>query len=1071
MENLHKIHGYLNYYRNLYFTRSILRGILMFLILILASGLLILLTDLAIHFSGFFLKFVKYLFWTFSFVAFFFFIFRPLLFWIFNIGPYNKLWVAKKIGTHDSAINDRLVNILELENQRGNQSLIAASLQQKIRSVDLSQFNSFFSFKNLLQHFIGFLLLFGIAIIFYLFSPEEIKYASSRIFPLGEQNTKLPYDIKLLNEDLSVDKGANFTLNLKISGHIKPEVLKIKHGSSTNILTDSSSHYSYTFKNVQDNIQFSIFNQEFNSQLYTLQCIPVPVLQNISIQISPPAYTGLERQSLSGSGNFTFPYGSNVLWNVDTYDTDSLMILLNELRPMVQSNDNFSHEQRLLQELDYAFVPINAQQTKRDTLRFKAQMIPDQYPKISLYRSQVDVLGEYVFQGQIQDDYGFHRFHFVIEANDTTIKTDIPLLGKNLNQEFSYGGQLEDYNNIIQNQKVEIYLLLSDNDPFYPYKKVKSNSLFAQLPDEKKVEAIEQEKVNELKNKLDFGKEILDKISKEQRSLRKKLLNKDLGKWERKQLANQIENANKEINQLQKQVNQLREELKKFQNKDLNKDLVQKKLELEKMLKKLMDEELEKLMDELKKLQDELLKNQEPNTDNFEYSMENLQKELDRNLEMLKRYEVEKDQQQVIDKLKELSKKLNNPDSLIQKEGEQTDSLKKEMQETFEKHEQNLEKNKELSAPYDLEDFKQQKRDINKKSENWNQDQDLQNSESNPSEELNQLANEMMMNMQSAKRKQQGEDATMIRQLLETLLQFSYQQESLIEKFNNRGVHNFNQLRREQVGLKERFSTAEDSLQALMERNSMVASAIGNQIGTIETHFQKIRGTFKQERFTSISIHQQRIMQSTNELILMLNESLDNMNSSMSGQGGQKSGKKTKPGMGGLKKQQQSFKDALQKMIDELKKGSQSGKGKQGMSKQLSKMLSQQEKMQKLLQQLMQSGGVGQQSKQILKEINRMVDQNIDDILKRDIDDNMLKRQQRIMTRMLEAEKAEEEREKEKKRESEKPNNYEISNPDEKYEYKRDRNSKKGILYKQDLPLKYFFQRKYDKYLNEIEKY
>jgi len=192
----------------------------------------------------------------------------------------------------------------------------------------------------------------------------------------------------------------------------------------------------------------------------------------------------------------------------------------------------------------------------------------------------------------------------------------------------------------------------------------------------------------------------------------------------------------------------------------------------------------------------------------------------------------------------------------------------------------------------------------------------------------------------------------------------------------------------------------------------------------------------------------------------------------MSGKGSQsKSGKKSKPGMGGMKKQQQSFKDALQKMIDELKKGSKSGKGKKGMSKQLSKMLGQQEKMQQLIQQLMQSGGVGQQSKQLLKEINKMVDQNIDDIIHRNISDNMLKRQQQILNRMLEAEKAEQEREKEKKRKSEAPNNFKLSNPNEKLEYKRDSISRKGILYKQELPLKYFFQRKYDKYLNEIEKY
>ncbi|WP_462281212.1 hypothetical protein, partial [Salinivirga cyanobacteriivorans] len=594
---------------------------------------------------------------------------------------------------------------------------------------------------------------------------------------------------------------------------------------------------------------------------------------------------------------------------------------------------------------------------------------------------------------------------------------------------------------------------------------------YVKLPDKNQLRAEEQKKVTNLQDKLKLGKDILEQVNKERQNLRKKLLSKDLGKWERKQLAQQIQNSSQEINKLQKQVNELREELKNIQEHSANNKLVEKKRQLEKMLDKLMDEELEKLMDELEKLQNELLNDKEIKTDEIDYSFDELEKELDRNLEMLKRYEIEKNQREVIDDLKKLSKKFENVDSLLNKQGNQTDSLKKDLEKTFDKHKENLKKNKELSSPLDLKEFAEEKQKIQKKTDQIQQDQDLNSEENNPSEDLEKLANQMQMNMQMAMQKQQGEDATMIRELLENLLRFSYKQEQLIEQFNNRQVYNFNNLRRTQSQLKAQFAVSKDSLHALMSRNAMVASSIGNQLESINTHFKAIDDEFQKERFRSIAVHQQKIMQSTNELILMLNESLNNM-SSMSGKGSQnKSGKKSKPGMGGMKKQQQSFKDALQKMIDELKKGSKSGKGKKGMSKQLSKMLGQQEKMQQLIQQLMQSGGVGQQSKKLLKEINKMVDQNIDDIIHRNISDNMLRRQQQILNRMLEAEKAEQEREKEKKRKSEAPNNFKLSNPNEKLEYKKDSKSRKGILYKQELPLKYFFQRKYDKYLNEIEKY
>ena len=1071
MKNISTIHTYLNHYRNLFFARMLLKGILVVVILFFILGLLLLLADLAIHFSSSFLNLIRTLFTLYLLGLVFYYLLRPLVLWIFNMGIYNKMWIARKIGESDSEIDDKLINILELEKLDKDNNLVTASLEQKIGHVNLNKFISFFSFKTLLNHFLGFLFIVLITVVFYALSPNEVLYSTSRILPIQNRNSQAPYSITVVNSQLKVNKGSDFNLKVKVEGAIIPDKLKLKYGGTDHLFLDSSNVFSYKFRNLRNDITFQIFNDEYESETYTLNVLPVPIIQRISISIVPPTYTNLETESVKGTGSFTFPYGSTIKWEIDTYDTDSLVLNYNSECAMIKEKDKFLYDSLLTNASEYELIPMNYEQQDVDTLRFNTRVIPDQYPAINLSQQKTSLFGEFYFSGKIQDDYGFKDFHIVFKNADTTFKNIIPLQGNNLNQEFSYGGQLKDFPFIGRGSDVEIYLVLRDNDPFAPYKKVKTRSIYVKLPDKNELRAEEQKKVTKLQDKLQLGKDILEQVNKERQNLRKKLLNKDLSKWERKQLAQQIQNSSQEINKLQKQVNELREELKNIQEHSANKQLVEKKRQLEKMLDKLMDDELEKLMDELEKLQKELLNDKEIKSDKIDYSFEELENELDRNLEMLKRYEIEKNQREVIDELNELSKKFENVDSLLNKEGNQTDSLKQDLDKSFKKHKENLKKNKELSSPLDLKEFSEEKQKIQEKTDQLQQDQDLNNEENNPSEDLEKLSKQMQMNMQMAMQKQQGEDATMIRELLENLLSFSYKQEQLIDQFKNRQVYNFNKLRRTQSGLKAQFSVSKDSLHALMNRNAMVASAIGNQLESIDTHFKAIDNEFQKERFRSIAVHQQKIMQSTNELILMLNESLDNMNS-MSGKGSQsKSGKKSKPGMGGMKKQQQSFKDALQKMIDELKKGSKSGKGKKGMSKQLSKMLGQQEKMQQLIQQLMQSGGVGQQSKQLLKEINKKVDQNIDDIIHKNINDNMLKRQQQILNRMLEAEKAEQEREKEKKRKSEAPNNFKLSNPKEKLEYKKDSKSRKGILYKQELPLKYFFQRKYDKYLNEIEKY
>ena len=268
-------------------------------------------------------------------------------------------------------------------------------------------------------------------------------------------------------------------------------------------------------------------------------------------------------------------------------------------------------------------------------------------------------------------------------------------------------------------------------------------------------------------------------------------------------------------------------------------------------------------------------------------------------------------------------------------------------------------------------------------------------------------------------------------------------------------------MKRNQIHLNERFTVIEDSLQMLMMRNIQLASFVGGQLKNINFHFSKISQTFSLDVYKSVNVHQKSIMKSVNDLVLMLQESLKDMNSNSSGNGGncKKSGKNKKPGMGAMKKKQESFKKSLQDMIDGLKDGEKGSKGKQGMSKQLSKMLSEQEKMQQMLQQLMQSGQVGQQTNEVLKEIGKLLDKNIDDIIRRNISDQMLNRQQSILNRMLEAEKAEQEREKDDKREAEKPNNFKISNPKDDLEYKEKINKQKGIIVKPNVQIKNLFKR------------
>jgi hypothetical protein len=137
--------------------------------------------------------------------------------------------------------------------------------------------------------------------------------------------------------------------------------------------------------------------------------------------------------------------------------------------------------------------------------------------------------------------------------------------------------------------------------------------------------------------------------------------------------------------------------------------------------------------------------------------------------------------------------------------------------------------------------------------------------------------------------------------------------------------------------------------------------------------------------------------------------------------------KKGTPSLSQLSKMQQQLNKNMQQARDQMKQqGNQPGQqgkggqqGQQGTSEQLAKMARQQQLIRQTLQQFNKdnnkdgTNGLGN-----LDKIAKEMEQTENDLVNRRITDEALKRQQQIQTRLLEAEKAEQQREQDQKRES-----------------------------------------------------
>jgi len=270
------------------------------------------------------------------------------------------------------------------------------------------------------------------------------------------------------------------------------------------------------------------------------------------------------------------------------------------------------------------------------------------------------------------------------------------------------------------------------------------------------------------------------------------------------------------------------------------------------------------------------------------------------------------------------------------------------------------------------------------------------------------------MEMQSGEMEQMEEDMKALRQLLENLVGLSFDQEDLIKNFSAVEINTpkYVALVQEQFKLQDDFRLVEDSLQALSKRVFQIESFVTEKVSDIKANMRESLKELEERQKLQAGEHQQRGMKNINDLALMLSEVMNQMQQQMSGMmsGDQMCTNPNPNGKGG-KKPSDKMSQGQQELNEQMKKmkdGLQKGKG--GSSKEFAQMAAKQAAMRKALrekQQELQKKGQGSKE---LQDIMDQMDKVEIDLVNKRLNNETLKRQEEIMTRLLEHEKAERER-------------------------------------------------------------
>lgn len=1179
-----------------FYKNQLIKGALYSTALLVSAYLLVVLLEYLGEFSTTVRSILFYAFLSSSLFVLIKFVFIPLS----KLNRYGKIIsyeeAASIIGTHFSNVQDKLLNVLQLQSEKklsGSDELLMASIQQKVHELKPIPFTAAVNIAENKKYLKYVLPPVFLTIVIAIIWPNIITKSTSRLVHHQTYfETEAPFQFIIENNELKAVQQQDFILKLKLNGNEIPnEVFITIEGNEFKLEKENNISFAYTFKNVQTSTPFVLSAAGFNSKSYELEVLPKPSLMQFNVHLKYPAYLNRKDENISNSGDLQVPEGTKIDWEFNTKNTDNLVLGFSDttLNAGKNSTDKFSFSKIMFRSTGY-FIKTQNQfvSNQGDSVNYGINVITDQTPYIDVNEKLDSINPKNIyFSGSIKDDYGFTKlvFKYTHYTSDSlgNIKQNSGenLLGVNKNQVaqpyfyFLDASRFE----LKPGDKIDYYFEVWDNDGVNGSKPAKTKIMQFKAPTIDEINEAAGKNNEEIKKDLDESIKKAKDLQKELNELTRKMNEKKQLGWEEKKkledILNKQKNLEKKIDEI-KQENQLNNQ-QQNQYSQQDESIVEKQKQLEKLFENVMTPEMKKMFNELQKLMEQLDKNQvQQKLEEMKLTNKDIEKELDRALETFKQFEVEQKLQQSIDKLDELIKKeekLNKEtekkkDNKVETSGKKDDrknkddinqdnknsdeknkdnnnkdeknenktdesknqdsknkdanDLKKdqdEIKKEFEKLQEELKelekKNSELEQPNQMPDTKNEQKEARQEMENSSEELSKNNkksaskSQKNAQKKMEEMKKQMESAMEQMEEKQDEENASALRQILENLLNLSFAQEELIKTLPKTRVDNpqFIKIPQQQKKLKDDAKIIEDSLLALSKRAPEIEAIVNREISAINSNMKKTIESLAERMSAEAAMRMQGSMTSINNLALLLNESLEQMQKQMqmkqqmkaSGGGKCKNpknsgqGQKPKSGQPSMSQMQQQLNQQLQKLKVALEKGQKPGEKPgqkpgqkpgnnmgQGMpnpnginmmpgsSEQLAKMAAQQEALRRQLQQMMdQMKNKGQNPGGNLAEL---MEQTEKDIVNKQITNETMKRQQEILSRLLESEKAEREREQDEKRKSNEAKNQELSNPSQFLEYKRMKEREMELLNTVSPSLTPFYKEKVNNYFNNVSK-
>ncbi|HVO74342.1 MAG TPA: DUF4175 family protein [Ignavibacteriaceae bacterium] len=1062
----------------------IFTGIQAAFLIAIAAFFFFTLLELVGHFNSFVRTFFFFLILLISIGAVVYLLIIPLFRYLNILSRPDYYLAADRVGKSFPEIKDDLLNAMQLVSHEeagtyySDKLIDAAFIEVYNRSKNI-RFESIVDFKKgkkLLAYTASAAVLFFSLI----FAVPALRAASGRLINFNEEFVP-PAKFYFLIEpgNIHITKGEDVSILVRIKGIVPAEVnLALKNNDQTGfkielLYPDSLGNYKFQKKAVRNSFKYFAQAENIKSDEFSVEVIDRPIVKTFEITVTPPAYSKLPQVIQKENGNITALTGSIVNVNLSSTKklrkaelvfSDTLAQRSAEKSGLALSNESEKANGKFRIKGDSEYKMVLTDQSGNQNLSpilYSIKALPDLYPSIDVISPNRNISlandNRVPLYLKVADDYGFSKLllHYRLssskyEAPEKDFKSLEISFDKKLKEtDVSYVWNLSQLNLAVEDI-ISYYLEIFDNDNVSGPKSAKSSVFTVRVPSLDEILAkagdtqsqAEQDLTNTLKEAEEL-KRNLENIDQDLKKDKRELT------WEEKE---KIQRSLDKFEELQQKTDDVSKELQKMQqdlqqNNLLSKETLEKYMELQDLMQQLTGEEMKKAMEQMQKMLQSLNRQQtQDQLQNFKMDEERFQKSIERTINLLKRIQIEQKVDELVKRTENLtdnqkdlqeqtSKNLNNNENkeLAEKQKEATNEFEKlndEMKKLSEKME-------------DLKDMPKEDLDkIIEKSEK------MENSELSKEATQNIMQNQMMPAMQkqqklsqnsmemnrdleqlqeSIRRNNQLQTFTDMMKIMDNILTLSNQEEDLKKESQNLDYNSssFNENAEKQSGIQKNLDNILKQMSDLSQKTFAITPEMGKSLGDAKREMMKSIQALQNRSGEMAGQSQTQAMESLNEAATLMKGSMDAMMQG-SGQGGMMSLMQQLQ----MLSQQQMNLNNLTQMLQQGQQGQLSPQ----QQAQLERLAQQQDLIRKSIQQLnkeARESGISKKIPSNLEQIMNEMREVVSDLNTEKLDDNLIQKQERILSRMLDAQRSINERDFENKRESKTGENVARESPEE----------------------------------------